>query len=99
VEDVVAVNLDFLDHPERSGIFNVGSGRAATFNSIAAATINACRAAASEPPRPLGALVADGVITYIRLPPRWPASTRASPKPISRGFAPPATPRRCARST
>ena len=69
VEDVVAVNLDFLDHPERSGIFNVGSGRAATFNSIAAATINACRTAASEPPRPLGALVADGVITYIPLPP------------------------------
>jgi len=69
VEDVVAVNLDFLDHPERSGIFNLGSGRAATFNSIAAATINACRAAASEPSRPLDALVADGVIAYIPLPP------------------------------
>src|SRR5207248_544196 len=26
VEDVVAVNLWFLEHPDRSGIFNVGSG-------------------------------------------------------------------------
>ena len=32
VEDVVRVNLDFLDHPERSGIFNLGSGGATTFN-------------------------------------------------------------------
>jgi ADP-L-glycero-D-manno-heptose 6-epimerase len=40
---VVNVNLDFLDHPERSGIFNLGSGRAATFNDVATATINACR--------------------------------------------------------
>ena len=28
VEDVVRINLDFLDHPERSGIFNCGTGRA-----------------------------------------------------------------------
>ncbi len=26
VDDVVAANLDFLDHPERSGIFNLGTG-------------------------------------------------------------------------
>ena len=30
VDDVVRANLDFLDHPERSGIFNLGSGQAAT---------------------------------------------------------------------
>lgn len=29
VEDVVKVNLHFLDHPESSGIFNLGSGRRA----------------------------------------------------------------------
>ena len=48
VVDVVKVNLDFLDHPQRCGIFNLGSGKAATYNSVAAATINACRKASGE---------------------------------------------------
>lgn len=39
VDDVVAVNLWFLDHPEHSGIFNVGTGRAETFNAVAEAVI------------------------------------------------------------
>jgi len=39
VGDVVAVNLWFLDHPECSGIFNVGTGRAQPFNDIANAVI------------------------------------------------------------
>ena len=39
VDDVVAVNLWFLAHPERSGIFNVGTGKAATFNALADAVI------------------------------------------------------------
>jgi ADP-L-glycero-D-manno-heptose 6-epimerase len=69
VDDVVKVNLDFLDHPSRSGIFNLGSGKAATFNAVAVATINACRAAAGEPPRMLDELVAAGAITYIPFPP------------------------------
>jgi ADP-L-glycero-D-manno-heptose 6-epimerase len=37
VEDCVAVNLWFLDHADRSGIFNVGTGRAQTFNDVAQA--------------------------------------------------------------
>lgn len=37
VDDVVAVNLWFLDHPDRSGIFNVGTGRARPFNDVARA--------------------------------------------------------------
>ena len=45
VEDVVKVNLHFLDHPERSGIFNVGTGRAQTFNDVAESVVNACRRA------------------------------------------------------
>ncbi len=69
VEDVAKVNLDFLDHPERSGIFNVGTGKAATYNEVAAATINACRAAAGAPRQPVAELVAAGVITYIPFPP------------------------------
>jgi ADP-L-glycero-D-manno-heptose 6-epimerase len=39
VDDVVAVNLWFLDHTEQRGIFNVGTGRAETFNSMAKAVI------------------------------------------------------------
>ena len=35
VEDVTKVNLHFFDHPEKSGIFNLGSGRAQPFNDIA----------------------------------------------------------------
>ncbi len=44
VGDVVAANLWFLEHPERSGVFNLGTGRAQTFNEVARATVNACRA-------------------------------------------------------
>lgn len=40
VGDVVDVNLWFLDHPEQSGIFNVGAGRAETFNAVAQAVID-----------------------------------------------------------
>jgi ADP-L-glycero-D-manno-heptose 6-epimerase len=39
VKDCVAVNLWLLDHPECSGIFNVGTGRAQTFNDVARAVI------------------------------------------------------------
>jgi ADP-L-glycero-D-manno-heptose 6-epimerase len=35
VEDVVRMNLWFLDHLEHSGIFNCGTGKSETFNSIA----------------------------------------------------------------
>ena len=40
VDDVVAVNLWLLDHPEVSGIFNCGTGRAQTFNDVAHAVIS-----------------------------------------------------------
>ena len=40
VDDVCAVNLWFLDHPEASGIFNTGTGRAQSFNDVARAVIN-----------------------------------------------------------
>jgi ADP-L-glycero-D-manno-heptose 6-epimerase len=70
IEDVVKVNLDFLDHPQRSGIFNLGTGRAQSFNDVAVAAINACRKAAGENSRTLAELVADGVITYVPFPPQ-----------------------------
>jgi len=41
VNDVVDINLHFLGHPEDGGIFNVGTGRAQSFNDVATATLNA----------------------------------------------------------
>lgn len=40
VRDVVAVNLWFLDHPDVSGIFNLGTGRAQPFNDVACAVVS-----------------------------------------------------------
>ncbi|HEX4522486.1 MAG TPA: ADP-glyceromanno-heptose 6-epimerase [Casimicrobiaceae bacterium] len=68
VDDVIKVNLDFLDHPQRSGIFNVGTGSAASFNAVAAATINACRAADGAPPLSFHELHRTGAIEYIGFP-------------------------------
>lgn len=39
VGDCVSVNLWFLDHPEKSGIFNLGTGRAQSFNDVVRAVI------------------------------------------------------------
>jgi ADP-L-glycero-D-manno-heptose 6-epimerase len=39
VDDVVAINLWFLDHPTVSGIFNIGTGCAQSFNDVAHAII------------------------------------------------------------
>ena len=40
VDDVVDVNLWFLDHPDQRGIYNVGTGQAETFNTVAQAVID-----------------------------------------------------------
>lgn len=40
IDDVVAVNLWFLENPKQSGIFNVGTGRSQTFNEVAAAVVD-----------------------------------------------------------
>ncbi len=70
VDDVVRVNLDFLDHPERSGIFNLGTGNAETFNEVALATVNACRASEGKLPLTLPELVHQGALEYIPFPPK-----------------------------
>jgi len=69
VEDAVAVNLYFLDHPRQSGIFNVGTGAAQSFNDVAVATVNACRRHAGETPLALADMQRQGVIEYIPFPP------------------------------
>ena len=68
VEDVVKVNLYFFDHPEKSGIYNLGTGRSQPFNDLAAATVNACRAAEGKPKLTLNELVEQGLIRYIDFP-------------------------------
>lgn len=68
VDDVVAVNLWFLQHPGQSGIFNLGSGRAQPFNDVAVATVNAARTLKGEPALPLAELIARGQVEYIPFP-------------------------------
>jgi ADP-L-glycero-D-manno-heptose 6-epimerase len=69
VDDVVAVNLWFMQHPEKSGIYNLGSGRAQPFNDVAKAVVNSERLHAGMPALPLAELVAQGIIEYIEFPP------------------------------
>ncbi|RKQ54739.1 ADP-glyceromanno-heptose 6-epimerase precursor [Vogesella indigofera] len=68
VEDVVNVNLFFLDNPDKSGIFNLGSGRAQPFNDVAVATVNACRRHEGKPALTLAELVEQGILEYIEFP-------------------------------
>jgi len=68
VEDVVRVNLYFLEHPELSGIYNVGTGAAQSFNDVAVATINTCRAARREALLTLSEMQEQGIIRYIPFP-------------------------------
>ncbi|MEO5691547.1 MAG: ADP-glyceromanno-heptose 6-epimerase [Usitatibacter sp.] len=68
VEDVVKVNLFFLDHPGISGVFNVGTGASATFNDVAAATINSMRRARGDGPLTLEQLKQAGAIEYVAFP-------------------------------
>ena len=69
VEDVVAVNLWFLQNPGKSGIFNLGTGRAQPFNDIAVATLNAVRGLNGETQLPIDELVRRGLLDYIDFPP------------------------------
>ena len=68
VDDVVAVNLWFLEYPDRSGIFNLGSGRAQPFNDIALAVVNAAREHSGDAPLTLVEMVRQGVVEYIDFP-------------------------------
>ena len=68
VGDVAKVNLHFLDHPEQSGIFNLGTGRAQSFNDVAVASVNGCRALNGLAALPLAELLQQGLIEYISFP-------------------------------
>lgn len=68
VDDVVSVNLHFLDHPDTSGIFNCGTGRAQPFNDVAASVINTLRQADQQTPLALNELVSQGYLRYVCFP-------------------------------
>ncbi|MBS1084493.1 ADP-glyceromanno-heptose 6-epimerase [Gluconobacter kondonii] len=68
VNDVVAVNLWFFDHPDRSGVFNLGSGRAQPFNDIAIAVVNSVRMINGLPALTLEQLISEEIVEYIPFP-------------------------------
>jgi len=68
VDDVVAVNLWFFDHPEKNGVFNLGSGRAQSFNDVACAVVNTLRGQEGHAPLSLQDIVAQGLLQYIPFP-------------------------------
>ncbi|WJF91003.1 ADP-glyceromanno-heptose 6-epimerase [Paraburkholderia bonniea] len=68
VEDVTKVNLFFFDNPGKSGIFNLGSGRAQPFNDIALSVVNTLRALNNEPALSLEQQVQQGLIEYVPFP-------------------------------
>ena len=68
VDDVVNVNLWFFDNPAKSGIFNLGTGRAQPFNDIALAVVNTLRALKNEPALVLEQALTAGLIEYAPFP-------------------------------
>ena len=64
VEDVVDVNLWLLERRDVSGVFNCGTGRAQTFNELAAAVINAVQGTALS----MKEMVQKNLIEYIAFP-------------------------------
>jgi ADP-L-glycero-D-manno-heptose 6-epimerase len=69
IEDVVKVNLFFLEHSGVSGIYNVGTGAAQSFNDVAVAVLNACRAAGREGTLDLDTMRRESLISYVPFPP------------------------------
>jgi len=94
VEDCVRINLFFLDHPGRSGIFNAGTGNAQSFNDVAVATVNTCRKAKGESPLTLAAMRERGIVQYIPFPEdlkgRYQSYTQADVSALRAvGYSPP----------
>ena len=69
IDDVVAVNLWFLDHPDQSGIFNLGTGKAQPFNDVAISVINTLRKNQNEAALSIEEAAHGGLIDYIPFPP------------------------------
>src|SRR5690606_36015900 len=68
VDDVVDVNLFFLDNQQVSGVFNCGTGRAQPFNDVAQSVVNTLRSHAGQTALPLDELVGQKQLEYIPFP-------------------------------
>ena len=69
VDDVVKVNMWFLEHADKSGIYNCGTGASQTFNDVAVATVNAVRSAeGAGAGLGLEELKSQGIIEYVTFP-------------------------------
>ena len=67
IDDVVKAKLWFLDQA-KTGIFNLGTGQAQTFNELALAMLNALGAAKGHAPQTLAQAVASHSIEYLDFP-------------------------------
>jgi ADP-L-glycero-D-manno-heptose 6-epimerase len=65
VDDVVDVNLWFLEHRNVSGVYNCGTGRAQSFNELAGAVINAVQGTR----RSIKEMAEKNLIEYVPFPP------------------------------
>lgn len=68
VDDVVAINLWFFDHPTVCGLFNLGTGQAQPFNDVALGVINALRGQQGHAVLSLQEAVAQKYLEYIPFP-------------------------------
>ncbi|HEX4842951.1 MAG TPA: ADP-glyceromanno-heptose 6-epimerase [Limnobacter sp.] len=69
IEDVVKVNMHFFEHLKSpSGVYNLGTGRAQTFNDVALTTLNTLRTHQGKAQLSLADAVAGGHIEYTEFP-------------------------------
>jgi ADP-L-glycero-D-manno-heptose 6-epimerase len=69
VDDVVQLNMWFLENTDRSGIFNCGTGASQTFNDVAVATVNSIhRVQGTAHALSLEELKSQGIIQYVPFP-------------------------------
>ena len=88
VDDVVRVNLHFWDRPV-PGIYNLGTGRAQTFNDVALSVVNTLRALDGQRPLLLPEAVQQGSVEYVAFPDalkgKYQAYTEASVERLRAG--------------
>lgn len=68
VDDVVAANLGCLDFPEISGIYNLGTGQASSFNDVGLAVVNFLSESESNQPLSLSEALQQRLIRYVEFP-------------------------------
>ncbi|MGB2817239.1 MAG: NAD-dependent epimerase/dehydratase family protein, partial [Burkholderiaceae bacterium] len=82
VDDVVKVNLHFLDRSV-SGVFNLGTGRAQPFNDVSLSVVNTMEGQTGTAALTLPQAVARGLIEYVPFPEalkgKYQAFTQADP--------------------